>query len=202
LKTWVSRVGDVMAAQPKFLARFKASSEAIYGTYGGVGVLNSESYCWILMKRVVLRRIIRVRCGWIHIHAKLAFKRVTLLDYDDEEELQPICFLMTSKSALVSLTMFTPVFRENLQSASIPWLTVYWYMVPALPPKVMIFFVLPSSIAHRLCLTNLPVVACYKINSFNDFCNLVVVTGSKDGQTREHALLAFTLGVKTDDFLL
>ncbi|GJQ94481.1 fructose-bisphosphate aldolase 1, cytoplasmic-like protein [Tanacetum coccineum] len=43
LKTWVSRVGDVMAAQPKFLARFKASSEAIYGTYGGVGVLNSES---------------------------------------------------------------------------------------------------------------------------------------------------------------
>ncbi|GKB95690.1 hypothetical protein Tco_0981827, partial [Tanacetum coccineum] len=43
LKTWVSRVGDVMAAQPKFLARFKASSEAIYETYGGAGVLNSES---------------------------------------------------------------------------------------------------------------------------------------------------------------
>ncbi|GKB58791.1 hypothetical protein Tco_0914977 [Tanacetum coccineum] len=43
LKTWVSRVGDVMAARPKFLARFKASSEAIYGTYGGAGVLNYES---------------------------------------------------------------------------------------------------------------------------------------------------------------
>ncbi|GKE08556.1 transmembrane protein 18, partial [Tanacetum coccineum] len=43
LKTWAGRVGDVVAAQPKFLARCKASSEAIYGTYGGAGVLNSES---------------------------------------------------------------------------------------------------------------------------------------------------------------
>ncbi|GKD18430.1 hypothetical protein Tco_1207588, partial [Tanacetum coccineum] len=44
LKTWDGKVEDVVAPQPKSLARCNASSEAIYGTYGGsgAGVLNCE----------------------------------------------------------------------------------------------------------------------------------------------------------------
>ncbi|GJV58025.1 zinc finger, CCHC-type containing protein, partial [Tanacetum coccineum] len=53
----------------------------------------------------VLRRIIRVCCQWIHIHAKLAFKRATLLDSDDEEELQVDKFDGGTKDTLFMLAM-------------------------------------------------------------------------------------------------